>query len=99
MYCDRSIVAYFIVLPPVDMDYIDIGMLTVTIAAGTKNGAIVKAPLTILNDVIVEGTETIVIVGCIPAGVEASFAAGHDSVTLSICDNDGRCIQWPLLIA
>jgi len=74
------------------MDYTDLGVLTVTFAAGTKNGAIVKANLTILNDVIVEGTETVVIVGSIPAGVEASFAIGQDSVTLSICDNDGKCM-------
>ena len=65
-------------------------MLTVPFAAGTGNGAIVYAPVTIMNDITVEGTETIVIVGSIPAGVKASFVPGEDSVTLAIHDNDSK---------
>lgn len=65
-------------------------MLTVPFPTGTGNGAIVYAPVTIMNDITVEGTETIVIVGSTPAGVKASFVPGEDSVTLAIYDNDSK---------
>ena len=71
-------------------DYSEIGVQTVSFADGAKNGAIVNARLTILNDMTVEGIETIVIVGYTPAGLKASFAPGHDSAILTIYDNDGK---------
>ena len=80
---------------PAGEDYINFhgpppGSQTVLFPAGTGNGAVMNAPLTILNDSIVEGPETIVLMSFIPAGVKASFAPGQDNVTILIWDNEGK---------
>lgn len=66
------------------------GVLTVVFPVGTRNGVVMNASLTILNDTIVEGTETVVLMGSTPPGVKASFAPGQDRVTVSIWDNDSK---------
>ena len=66
------------------------GVLTVVFPAGTGNGVVINASLTILNDAIVEGLETVVLMGSTPPGVKASFAPGQNRVGVPICDNDSK---------
>ena len=77
-------------LPPAGMDYTPSGVQTVLFPAGTGNGAVKNASLTILNDSIVEGSETVVLMGSLTPGVKTSFAPGQDSATVPIWDNDGK---------
>ena len=85
----------YLLIPPVSEDYTNFpglqpDVLTVVFPARTRNGAVMNAPLTVLNDIIVEGTETVVLVGSIQPGVKASFAPGQDRVIIPIWDNDGK---------
>ena len=57
-------------LPPAGMDYTPSGVQTVLFPAGTGNGAVKNASLTILNDSIVEGSETVVLMGSLTPGGE-----------------------------
>lgn len=66
------------------------GPLGVTFAAGTENGAVMNARLTVINDDDVEGTETVVLMASVPPGVKAFFPPGEDRVTIPIWDNDGK---------
>ena len=82
-------------LPPAGEDYTNLpgpppGVLTVVFPAGTGNGVVVNASLTVLNDTIVEGSEKVVLMGSTPPGVKASFAPGQNRVTVSIWDNDSK---------
>ena len=79
----------YLPIPPASEDYTT-GVLTVDFPAGTRNGAVMNAALTVLNDDDVEGTETVVLMGSIPPGVKTSFAPGQDRVIIPIWDNDGK---------
>ena len=63
---------------------------SVNFPAGTTNGAIQNAQVGVIDDQIVEGTETAVLVGTIPPGVRATFRQDRDRITLPILDNDGK---------
>ena len=65
-------------------------MLNVSFSAGTANGAIENAPITILDDLIVEGAETVVLFATTEPKILASFVEGQNRVTISILDNDGK---------
>ena len=69
------------------------GPLGVTFIAGTENGAVMNARLTVINDYDVEGTETVVLMASVPPGVKAFFPPGEDRVTIPIWDNDGKYHQ------
>ena len=93
----------YLLIPPAGEDYTNFpgpspGVLTVVFPAGTRNGAVMNAPLTVLNDIIVEGTETVVLMGSIQPGVKASLAPGQDRVIIPIWDNDSKCSASPLAI-
>ena len=60
----------YLFLSPVGTDYAKFpgppsGVLTLPFPAGTKNGAVKNVPLIILNDYIVEGKETIVLMASV----------------------------------
>jgi len=57
---------------------------------GTRNGDIVNVSVTILDDLLVEGTETIMLYASTQPGLSASFAPGGNRITLSILDDDGK---------
>ena len=73
-------------------DYNILGGGFVNFPAGTVNGRIINAELTIENDLFVEGTETAVLLGTIPPGIRASFRQDRDTTTLTIFDNDGKIL-------
>lgn len=61
-----------------------------TFPAGTRNGEILNASLTIQDDFLVEVTETVVLYASTQPELSASFAPGQNSVTVSILDDDGK---------
>lgn len=72
-------------------------MMTLSCTNGTANGAIQNVPITILNDLILEGTETIVVFASTQPELSASFVPGHNRIIIPILDNDGKqnCIlNW-----
>ena len=90
--CVILLVKNFLMLPEIQDYTLPSNVLTVGFAAGITNGAVMNAPITILNDDTVENTETVVLMGSTSPGVKASFAPGQDRVTVSIYDNDGEGI-------
>ena len=70
-------------------DYNILAQGAVNFPAGTANGEIRNAQITIIDDFDLEGTETAVLVGTVPPGVGASFKQDRDRTTLSIYDNEG----------
>ena len=60
-----------------------------TLCRGTSNDNVQSLVVDIIDDFLVEGTESFVISG--DATAPASFVPGRDSATVNILDNDGEC--------
>ena len=61
----------------------------VTFDIGANDGNTISVPINILDDMLVEGTETFTLTGSVvTSGTGATFVGG--SVTISIVDNDGK---------
>ena len=60
-----------------------------TLCRGTSNDNVQSLVVDIMDDFLVEGTESFVISG--DATAPASFVPGRDSATVNILDNDGEC--------
>jgi len=60
-----------------------------TLCPGTGNNNVQSLAVDIIDDFLVEGTESFVISGS--ATAPASFVPGRDSATVTILDNDGEC--------
>ena len=67
-------------------------------------GTIQNALIQLIDDSLVEGTESFVVSGNVTA--PASFVAGNNTATVNILDNDGECgsymdepcgLLWPSL--
>ena len=61
----------------------------VTFDHGATTGNIRSALINIVDDSLVEGTESFVVSGSVTA--PASFVPGGDTTTVNILDNDGEC--------
>ena len=66
--------------------------LTLSFANGTANGAIENVPITVLDDLALEGTETIVLFASTQPELSASFVTGKNTIVISILDNDGELV-------
>ena len=66
----------------------------VTFHQGATTGSTQSASVNIIDDSLVEGTESFVISGNVTA--PASFVPGGDTTTVNIMDNDGECawVVW-----
>ena len=60
-----------------------------TFDQGATTGNTQHASINIIDDSLVEGTESFVVSGNVTA--PASFVPGGDNTTVSILDNDGEC--------
>ena len=60
-----------------------------TFDQGATTGNTQNASIDIIDDSLVEGTESFVVSGNVTA--PASFVAGGDTATITILDNDGEC--------
>ena len=61
----------------------------VTFDRGATSGSTQSASIDIIDDSLVEGTESFVVSGNVTA--PASFVPGGDTTTIDILDNDGEC--------
>ena len=61
-----------------------------TFDQGATTGSTQSASIDIIDDSLVEGTESFVVSGNVAA--PASFVPGGDTTTVSILDNDGECV-------
>ena len=80
-----------------DNDYtLDSGSnsLTLSFANGTANGAIENVPITVLDDLILEGTENIVLFASTQPELSASFVTRKNTIVISILDNDGKLVVF-----
>lgn len=66
--------------------------LRLSFANGTANGAIENVPITVLDDLILEGTENIVLFASTQPELSASFVTGKNTIVISILDNDGKLV-------
>ena len=57
--------------------------------AGTNNGTIQTLDIIIIDDDLVEGTETFVLSGRVTS--PAMFLPGSNMTTITIVDNEGKC--------
>ena len=60
-----------------------------TFVHGATTGNTQNVSIDIIDDSLVEGTESFVVSGNVTA--PASFVPGGDTVTVNIMDNDGEC--------
>ena len=60
-----------------------------TFDRGATTGNTQSVSIEIVDDSLVEGTESFVVSGNVTA--PASFVPGRDTVTVNILDNDGKC--------
>ena len=60
-----------------------------TFLQGATSDSNQSASIEIIDDSLVEGTESFVVSGNVTA--PASFVPGRDTVTVDILDNDGEC--------
>ena len=60
-----------------------------TLCQGTSNGNVQSLVVDVIDDFLVEGTESFVISG--HATAPASFVPGRESITVTILDDDGEC--------
>ena len=60
-----------------------------TFYRGATTGSTQSASIDIVDDSLVEGTESFVVTGNVTA--PASFVPGGDTTTVTILDNDGKC--------
>ena len=60
-----------------------------TFVQGATTGNNQSASIEIIDDSLVEGTESFVVSGNVTA--PASFVAGGDTTAVTIMDNDGEC--------
>ena len=60
-----------------------------TFYQGTTTGNTQNASVKIIDDSLVEGTESFAVSGDVTA--PASFVPGGDTATVTILDNDGEC--------
>ena len=60
-----------------------------TFDRGATTGSTQSASIDIIDDSLVEGTESFVVSGNVTA--PASFVPGGDTATVCILDNDGEC--------
>ena len=60
-----------------------------TFLQGATTGNTQSASIEIIDDSLVEGTESFVVSGNVTA--PASFVPGGDTATITILDNDGEC--------
>ena len=60
-----------------------------TFDQGATTGNTQHASIEIIDDSLVEGTESFVVSGSVTA--PASFVPGRDTVRVDILDNDGEC--------
>ena len=60
-----------------------------TLCQGTSNNNVQSLVVDIVDDFLVEGTESFVISG--DATAPATFVPGNDTATVNILDNDGKC--------
>ena len=69
----------------------DFHLLTqeVTFDQGATTGNTQNTSIVIIDDSLVEGTESFVVSSIVTA--PASFAPGGDTVTVYVLDNDGEC--------
>ena len=62
-----------------------------TLCQGTSNNNVQSLVVDVIDDFLVEGTESFVISG--DATAPASFVPGQDSATVKILDNDGEHVN------
>ena len=60
-----------------------------TFYQGATTGSTKSTVVDIVDDSLVEGTESFVVTGNVTA--PASFVPGGDTTTVNILDNDGKC--------
>jgi len=60
----------------------------VTFDQGANNGNIITTVIDVLDDPLIEGTETFTISGSVDP--PASFVPGRDTANVTILDNDGK---------
>ena len=60
-----------------------------TFDQGATTGSTQNTSIEIIDDSLVEGTESFVVSGSVTA--PASFVPGGDTTTVNILDNDGEC--------
>ena len=64
---------------------------TVTFDVGSADGNTISLDALVLDDRLVEGTESLTLIGSIISGPPgASFSPGQDRVTFNILDNDSK---------
>ena len=80
---------YCCFLPLVEGDDFHLVSQEVTFYQGATTGDTQNASVEIIDDSIVEGTESFVVSGNVTA--PASFVPGGDTATVTILDNDGEC--------
>jgi len=61
----------------------------VTFVQGATTGTTQNVSIDIIDDSLVEGTESFVVSGNVTA--PATFVPGKDTTTVNILDNDGEC--------
>ena len=83
-----SFTVIFSHLLAVDKDFSLIFQM-LTLCPGTSNNNVQSLVVDIIDDTLVEGTESFVISG--DATAPASFKPDRDNVTVNILDNDGKC--------
>ena len=81
-------VYYYFSLPPEGEDF-HLLRQEITFVHGATTGNTQNVSINIIDDSLVEGTESFVVSGNVTA--PASFVPGGDTVTVSILDNDGEC--------
>ena len=80
---------FFLILPVADLQ--PVMRDTVTFDVGSADGNTISLDALVLDDRLVEGTESITLVGSIISGPSgASFIPGLDRVTFNILDNDSK---------
>ena len=68
-----------------------------TLCQGTSNNNVQSLVVDVIDDFLVEGTESFVISGS--ATAPASFVPGRNSTTVIILDNDGEYEQFMHMLA
>ena len=82
------IIHCYILLAETDEDF-HLVFQRLTLCQGTSDGNVESLVVDIIDDFLVEGTESFVISGS--ATAPASFVPGRESITVTILDDDGEC--------
>ena len=80
---------------PAEADF-NLARSTVTFDAGSNHENTINTFIDVVDDLVVEGIETIVVSGSVAStsgSVPLSFVTGRDTTTITIADNDSK---WQL---